>query len=129
MALGVPPLLLGLPGDNTFANYQEANRTFWRQTVIPLVTRAAKALSGWQGAGLQLRPDLDQLDALAPDREALWARLDGASFLTDDEKRAAAGYGPRAGGVGQKLNPHHDAATITARAAKRERWQSRALMP
>ena len=98
LALGVPPLLLGLPGDNTFSNYQEANRTFWRQTVIPLVTRTAKALSGWLGGGLQLRPDLDQLDALAPDREALWARLDGASFLTDDEKRAAAGYGPRAGG-------------------------------
>ena len=110
LALGVPPLLLGLPGDNTFANYQEANRTFWRQTVIPLATRTAKALSGWLGAGLQLRPDLDQLDALAPDREALWARLDGASFLTDDEKRAAAGYGPRAGGLGQKFNPHHDAA-------------------
>ena len=111
LALGVPPLLLGLPGDNTFANYQEANRTFWRQTVIPLVTRAAKALSGWLGAGLQLRPDLDQLDALAPDREALWARLDGASFLTDDEKRAAAGYGPRAGGgvVATKFNPNHAA--------------------
>ena len=106
LALGVPPLLLGLPGDNTFSNYQEANRTFWRlvsgrirlrcrgagrmrrQTVIPLVTRTAKALSGWLGGGLHLRPDLDQLDALAPDREALWARLDGASFLTDDEKRA-----------------------------------------
>jgi phage portal protein BeeE len=66
----VPPLLLGLPGDNTFSNYQEANRTFWRQTVIPLVTRTAKALSGWLGGGLQLRPDLDQLDALATDREA-----------------------------------------------------------
>ena len=62
------------------------------------MTRTAKALSGWLGGGLQLRPDLDQLDALAPDREALWARLDGASFLTTDEKRAAAGYGPKEGG-------------------------------
>ena len=110
LALGVPPLLLGLPGDTTFSNYQEANRTFWRQTVIPLVTRTTKALSGWLGGGLHLRPDLDQLDALAPDREALWARLDGASFLTDDEKRAAAGYGPKAGGAGdQKFNPNHAA--------------------
>ena len=40
-----------------------------RQTVIPLVTRTSKALSGWLGGGLHLRPDLDQLDALAPDRE------------------------------------------------------------
>ena len=28
LALGVPPMLLGIPGDNTFSNYQEANRTF-----------------------------------------------------------------------------------------------------
>ena len=107
----MPPLLLGLPGDNTYSNYQEANRTFWRQTVIPLAARTAKALSGWLGAGLILRPDLDQLDALAPDREALWARLDGASFLTDDEKRAEAGYGPRVsgGGSGAKFNPNHAA--------------------
>ena len=108
----MPPLLLGLPGDNTYSNYQEANRTFWQQTVIPLAARTAKALSGWLGAGLVLRPDLDQLDALAPDREALWARLDGASFLTDDEKRAEAGYGPRlvGSGSGAKFNNLHDAA-------------------
>ena len=36
LAFGVPPLLLGLPGDNTFSNYGEANRAFWRQTVLPL---------------------------------------------------------------------------------------------
>jgi Phage portal protein/Bacterial CdiA-CT RNAse A domain len=97
LALGVPPLLLGIPGDNTYANYAEANRTFWRQTVIPLSHRLAKSLSRWLFAGedanFELRCDLDNLDALAPDREALWARLDGASFLTQDEKRAAAGYG------------------------------------
>jgi hypothetical protein len=36
LAFGVPPMLLGIPGDNTFANYQEANRVFFRQTVLPL---------------------------------------------------------------------------------------------
>ena len=102
----MPPLLLGLPGDNTYSNYQEANRTFWRQTVIPLSQRIAKALSGWLGAGLALSPDLDQLDALAPDREALWARLEGASFLDRDEKRAAAGYGVQSGSeAGAKSKP------------------------
>ncbi len=25
LAFGVPPMLLGIPGDNTYANYQEAN--------------------------------------------------------------------------------------------------------
>lgn len=28
LALGVPPMLIGIPGDNTYANYQEANRAF-----------------------------------------------------------------------------------------------------
>jgi len=97
LALGVPPMLLGIPGDNTYSNYQEANRTFWRQTVLPIVNRTAKALSGWLapafGGALELKPDLDQIDALSAEREALWARLERASFLTQDEKRAAVGYG------------------------------------
>src|SRR3546814_1030491 len=34
LAFGVPPMLLGLPGDNTYANYQEANRALWRLTIL-----------------------------------------------------------------------------------------------
>ena len=46
LAFGVPPMLLGIPGDNTYANYREANRAFWRQTVLPLV-RADAGVSAW----------------------------------------------------------------------------------
>jgi phage portal protein BeeE len=35
-------------------------------------------------ADLVLKPDLDQVDALAPEREALWSRLQATTFLTDD---------------------------------------------
>ena len=28
LAFGVPPMILGLPGDNTYSNFQEANRAF-----------------------------------------------------------------------------------------------------
>jgi len=98
LALGVPPMLLGIPGDNTYSNYQEATRTFWRSTVLPLTNRAAKALSAWLSpayrAPLELRPDLDAIEALSTEREALWTRLNAATFLTDDEKRSAIGYGP-----------------------------------
>ncbi len=98
LALGVPPMLLGIPGDNTYSNYQEAQRAFWRQTVLPLVNRTAKALSAWlgaeHGASLQLKPDIDQIEALSSEREALWARLNAVSYLTVNEKRAAVGYGP-----------------------------------
>jgi phage portal protein BeeE len=41
----------------------------------------------------QGRPDLDAIEALSIEREALWARLEKATFLTPDEKRAAVGYG------------------------------------
>ncbi len=102
LALGVPPMLLGIPGDNTYANYQEANRNFWRQTVLPLVNRTAKSLSVWLepawGEQLELKPDLDAIEGLSAEREALWARLERSSFLTRDEKRAAVGYGPLADG-------------------------------
>jgi hypothetical protein len=109
LALGVPPMLLGIPGDNTYANFQEANRTFWRQTVLPLVKRTAQALSGWLASPHVLTPDLDTIDALTGDRDALWTRLQATSFLTDDEKRAAVGYGPKPiGALTQKFNPHHD---------------------
>ena len=47
LAFGVPPMLLGIPGDNTYANYQEANRAFYRLTMLPLVARTAKELSAW----------------------------------------------------------------------------------
>ena len=95
LAFGVPPMLLGIPGDNTFANYAEANRTFWRQTVVPLASRMAEALSSFFGGDVRLAHDLDQVEALSSDREALWARIEKASFLGEDEKRAAVGYGPK----------------------------------
>ncbi len=103
LAMGVPPMLLGIPGDNTYSNFQEANRMLWRQTVLPLVSRTAKALSAWlgpsYGGSLELRPDLDSVDALSSEREALWARVEAASFLTVDEKRAAVGYGAMGEGM------------------------------
>ncbi len=37
-------------------------------------------------------------DEVSVEREALWARLEKATFLTPNEKRSAVGYGPIAGG-------------------------------
>ncbi len=95
LAFGVPPLLLGLPGDNTHANYAEANRAFYRQTVIPLVRRTADSLARWLEPAFghaRLEPDLDAVEALATERESLWRRVQGADFLSEAEKREAVGY-------------------------------------
>lgn len=100
LAFGVPPLLLGLPGDNTYANYVEANRAFWRTAILPMVRRTCGAMSHWLqpffDEELRIEPDLDQIEALASEREALWRRVSAADFLSADEKRAALGYGRRA---------------------------------
>lgn len=96
LALGIPPMLLGIPGDNRFANYQEANRSFLRQTILPLVGRFTKNLSAWLSPAwdekLELKIDLDKIEGLSTEREALWRRIGTADFLTQDEKRAAVGY-------------------------------------
>jgi HK97 family phage portal protein len=120
LAFGVPPVLLGLPGDATYANYREANRALWNQSIIPLARKILDALA--QGLrpyfdGLTLDLDLDAIPALAEDRERLWAQVGAADFLTTEEKRAAVGLAPavqpsemsnEAGALEFKFNPWHD---------------------
>jgi len=97
LAFGVPPMLLGLPGDATYANYREANRALWRLTLLPLATKLLLAvqegLATWF-AGAPLAIDLDRIPALAEDRERLWAQVTAADFLTPTEKRTVLGLAP-----------------------------------
>ena len=94
LAFGVPPMLLGLPGDSTHANYREANRALWRSTVLPLagaiLDALAQGLKGWF-PDAALAVDLDRVPALAEDRERLWRMVAGADFLSADEKRERVG--------------------------------------
>lgn len=96
LAFGVPPQLLGIPGDSTYSNLQEARVSLWEQTILPLVANTADALNHWLlplfGEGLELVPNTDDILPLAIRNQAIWDRVEKASFLTDDEKRAAVGY-------------------------------------
>ena len=96
LAFGVPPMLLGLPGDATYANYREANRALWRLSVLPLAALIlgglAEGLAGWfPGAALSV--DLNRVPALAEDRQLLWQSVGAADFLSTEEKRAMLGIG------------------------------------
>ena len=95
LAFGVPPMVLGLPGDNTYSNYREANLAFYRQTVLPLARKTVSALEAWLkpwlGEGAALALDEDAIPALADDRNARWRRIAEADFLNDDEKRRLLG--------------------------------------
>jgi HK97 family phage portal protein len=94
LAFGVPPMLLGLPGDATYANYREANKALWRLAILPIGTKIlnaiAEGLRPWF-AGSALSIDLDQVTALSEDRERLWAQVTAADFLNAEEKRALLG--------------------------------------
>lgn len=94
LAFGVPPMLLGLPGDAAYANYREANKALWRQAVLPLadtiLIALAQGLDGWIEVP-RLRVDLDRVPALAEERERLWRSVSAAPFLSDEEKRAMLG--------------------------------------
>jgi len=101
LAFGVPPMLLGLPGDSTYANYREANRALWRGAILPLADTVlqglAQGLGGWW-PGVTIGVDLDRVMALSEDRERLWAQVSAADFLSPEEKRAMLGLGaPPAG--------------------------------
>jgi HK97 family phage portal protein len=94
LAFGVPPMLLGLPGDASYANYKEANRALWRQAILPLAGLILGALNEaivrWWPDGA-VRVDLDHVPALSEEREVLWAQVTAADFLSRTEKRALLG--------------------------------------
>ena len=99
LAFGVPPMLLGIPGDNTYANLREANRAFARQTLVPVLTRLADGLTRWLAPSfgdedVHLAFDRDRIEGLAEDQDRVWKRLADAPFLSDAEKRVALGYSP-----------------------------------
>ncbi len=94
LAFGVPPILLNIPGDATYSNYQEASKALWRATLLPLSTRILASLSGWlhlYWPALELGIDLDSIPALASDRAQVWAQVSAAAFLSNSEKRQLLG--------------------------------------
>jgi len=94
LAFGVPPMLIGLPGDNAYANYREANRALWRLAILPLAENIFASLGGALGAwfdGARVSVDLNRVPALAEDCERLWRQVAAAPFLSDPEKRTMLG--------------------------------------
>ena len=63
--------------------------------MLPLATRVTAAVGRWlsafAGEQVELKPDLDQVPALATEREAQWRRIAQADFLSAAEKRRMLG--------------------------------------
>lgn len=102
LAFGVPSLMLGIPGDNTYANYKEARQAFWEDTAIPIVNELAGAWNLWLvpdfGDGLELKPNMDHVPAIVDKMAEKWEMADKSTDLTINERRQIKGYGPIDGG-------------------------------
>ncbi len=94
LAFGVPPVLVGLPGDATYANAREAGRALYRQTVLPMaeqiLTELGAMLGDWLGP-VGLAVDTDQISELAEDRARLWEQVGGGGFPEPRREARAAG--------------------------------------
>jgi HK97 family phage portal protein len=95
LGYGVPPMLLGIPGDNTYSNYQEARLAFWEDTIFFYLQLIKGDLNNWlfgEEENMLLDYILDNVAALEPRREALWKRAQESDFLSTNEKRALVKY-------------------------------------
>jgi HK97 family phage portal protein len=100
---GVPSMLIGIPGDNTYSNYKEARLAFWEDEIIPLLNYFQTEFNNWffnndTNKNYYFEYNLDKIPALAPRREILWEKIQNANFLTINEKRKAVGYEEIPGG-------------------------------
>ena len=96
LCFGVPPMLVGVQGEATFANYKEARFHLWEDTILPLLNLILNGLNDFLRDELedgQIVYDLEQIPALSQRREGLWERVEKASFLNENEKRELLGFG------------------------------------
>ena len=103
---GVPPEMAGIQGEKTYANYAEARKSFYEETIIPqakdLLNELAYGLSKrWDGEEFLIGIDTARIDALQEAQTAKWDRVMKAKVegvLTINEARAELGKEPIDGG-------------------------------
>ena len=103
MAFGVPPVLVGAKvglDRSTYANYQHARRSFWEETVSPLLTFLSDELTDGltaNGDGRLVKFDTSKVAALQEDRDKVETRYGNAlknGAITVNEYREKLGLDP-----------------------------------
>lgn len=103
LAMGVPPELAGDSANKTYSNAQEANRELVDHTIRPLITEIYEALSqaligSGRGRIVRLSYDSAPLSDMRGDFATTITAVQGASYLTANEKRALLSYPSVPGG-------------------------------
>ena len=97
---GVPAQLVGDTETQTYSNYEQAQKSFWENTIIPkyllnIKNQLNKALVARYADNLYLEPDLDDIPALQENREVLSNSTDKlwtSGIIKRSEARARLGY-------------------------------------
>lgn len=96
LVYGVPSELMVDSSDQEQQAYDAALAFMYKATVLPLMKRFLygfnKFVTADFGDDLRLEIDRNRVDALQIERQAVWERISGATFLTENEKREAVGY-------------------------------------
>lgn len=93
----VPPQILGIPGDNKYANYQEARQHFYEGPIFWYLRFFRGEVNNWlfkKGDSLQLNFMMNDHPALSPKRDKMWDRAQKSNFITVNEKRTLVEYTP-----------------------------------
>jgi len=102
MAFRIPPVLLNIGSDTTYANMQEARLALWEENLVPEIEYLIDELNNWLvpkfGDDIILTYDKDAIQALAYRRKITHETVQNADFLTINEKRAVCGYSEVIGG-------------------------------
>lgn len=93
---GVPPELIGDVEAQGYASKEQARKSFYEETVLPLMDRRRDNLNNTVtrafGDGLSLDYDRDQIEAIHEDAQKLYQGIRQADWLSINEKRDATGY-------------------------------------
>lgn len=96
LAFDVPSQLLGIEGDSTYNNMQEANLNFWERAVLPTLDNLLDSLNNdlakLYGDNIRIGYDVDSIEALSVRRAIKMDSLEKVNYLTVNEKRYATGY-------------------------------------
>ncbi len=139
-AYGVPPMLLGIPGDNTYSNQKEARLSFWEETVIFYINYITEEFNNWcfSDSDIKLKSVLDEVPAFIEKRMEKWEKVDKLTSLTVNEKRKIMGLDPVEGGdsvlvsagllpIGSEPEDLEETITNTANKMKRAGYEAQEI--
>ncbi len=107
---GVPPELIGIQGHKTYANYLEARRAFYLETILPekdaIRNKRNQKLTILYGPGIYLDYDRDDIEALSEDQKTIWERAQAvpkSSLGTINEAREMVGMEPHTDPIADEI--------------------------